>query len=134
MYPIGPYPTDKKSDRDKFAASSIEDIHDQRLSEQRAQAISDRVARKSRRAQLATIGCCDGDDLRQHIEEQGTLRHLLVLQTNPEVYLLKANELHYFYEIMESETTMPITQDGGHRCYETSCVWYGGVYVLEVKA
>ena len=88
------------------------------LSDKRAQATSDRVARKSRRAQLATIGCCDGDDLRQHIEEQGTLRHLL--QTNPEVYLLKANALHYFYEIMESEPTMPTTQDDGHRCYMTS--------------
>ena len=105
-------------DRDKFAASSIEDIHDQRLSEQRAHATSDRAVHKSRRAQLATIGCCDGDDLRQHIEEQGTLRHLL--QTNLEVYVLKANELHYFYEIMESEPTMPTTQDGGHRCHETS--------------
>jgi hypothetical protein len=31
-----------------------------------------------------------------------------------------ANELHYFYEIMEGETTTPITQDGSHRCYETS--------------
>ena len=80
-------------DRDKFAASSIEDLHDQRLSEQRAQATSDWAARKSRRAQLATIGCCDGNDLMQYIEERGTLRRLL--QTNPEVYLLKANELHY---------------------------------------
>jgi len=118
MYPIGSYPTDKKSDRDKFAAASIEDLHGQRLSDKRAQATSDRAARKSRRAQLATIGCCDGDDLRQHIEEQRTLRHLL--QTNPEVYLLKANELHYFYEIMESEPTMPTMQDDGHRCYMTS--------------
>jgi hypothetical protein len=84
----------------------------------RAEAVSDRAARKSRRTQLATIGCFDGDDLIQHVEERGTLRHLL--QTNPEVYLLKANELHYFYEIMEEETATPITQDGSHRCYETS--------------
>ena len=118
MYPIGSHPTDKKSDQDKFAPSSIKDIQDRRLSEQRAQAVSDRAARKSRRAQLATIGCFDGDDLRRHVQEQHALHYLL--QTNPEVYLLKANALHYFYEIMEKETTMPITQDGSRRHHETS--------------
>ena len=118
MYPIGSHPTDKKSDQDKFAASSIQDIQDQRLSEQRSQAISDRAARKNRRAQLATIGCFDGDDLRQHVQEQETLHYLL--QTNPEVFLLKANELHYFYEIMENETTMPSTQDNSRQLHETT--------------
>ena len=101
MYLIGSHPTDKKSDQDKFAASSIKDIQDQRLSEQRAQAVSDRATRKSRRAQLATIGCFDGDDLRRHVQEQEALRYLL--RTNLEVYLLKANGLHYFYEVMEEE-------------------------------
>jgi hypothetical protein len=113
MYPIGSFSADKKPDQDEFATSSSEDLHNRRLEERRVQATTDRAAHQSRRAQLAPIGCFHGADLRQRFEEQETLRHLL--RTNPVlVYLLEANELHYFYEVMEGETTMPITQDVGH--------------------